>query len=394
MRIGIDGRCLSTGRAIARYTTNLLNQLSVVDRKNDYYLFIDGGQKLSEISSLRLSPKWELIKSPRKLVLKDHFLFNHHLKKFNLDLFFHPDNTEFLYCQPKSVVTIHDLIPYLYPSLSLSSNLFKKLSQRIYLRLQKAAVTRSAFRVIAVSQNSKKDLQKIFNLPGKMITVTYEAPSANFFPQSKEKIAEVKNRFGIKDEYIFTNSGFSPYKNILTLLEAFSEVAKIYPDLKLVLGGSCSPGDLNAAGGYFQKIRARASQLDLGRRVVFTDYIGEDYLPALYAGAKIFVYPSLYEGFGLPLLEAQACGLAALAASVASIPEVVGRSAGLFEPRSQSQMRDRILEILGDEARRLNLIRAGFENVKRFSWEKCARQTLEVFEEANQETSRGDPNQL
>lgn len=375
MKIGIDGRSLNTNRAIFRYTKNLLNYLSQIDKENEYFLFMEGGQNLDHVNYLNLSVNWRLIKAPHKIVLRDHFFFERFIRGYDLDVFFHPDNTEFLHCHPRSVVAIHDLIPYILPKLSLSSNFLTRKRQEFYLSLQKKAIITSAQHVITMSRNSQKDLVNILGLENGKITVTHEAAETAYKPVLKTEVVSVLEKYGVAGDYIFCHAGFSPYKNIFGLVTAFCEFARYNPGVSLVLGGTYQKTD-----PYFKKVSALIKKYGLYDKIIFTGYIPEENLPAVYSGAVAFVYPSFYEGFGIPPLEAQACGVPVLCSNTSSLPEVVGGSALLFAPESTEDICEKMAKIYADGALRNELIGLGFNNVKRFSWQKCARETLSVFE--------------
>jgi glycosyltransferase involved in cell wall biosynthesis len=375
MRIGIDGRSLITDRAIFRYTKNLLNSLSQIDKDNEYLLFMEGGRPLGEVDYLNLSTNWRLIKAPHKIVLRDHLFFNQLVKKFNIDVFFHPDNTEFLFCHPRSVVTVHDLIPYIYPESSLSPNLLKRCRQTLYISLQKRAISSSASHIITVSNNSKADLMRLFGLSSDSITITQESAEDRYKPVPRAETVKVLENFGIGGDYIFCHAGFSPYKNLLNLVEAFREFSRYNPGVYLVLGGSYRRND-----PYFKRIDSVLGKYLLRDKVLLTGYIPEENLPAIYSGAILFVYPSLYEGFGIPLLEAQACGVPVVCSDTSSLPEVVGESAVTFDPSNVSDIADKIVRVYSNEVLREKLTGLGFINVKKYSWLRCAKETLSVFE--------------
>lgn len=376
MKIGIDGRSLDTNRAIFRYTKNLLNSLSEIDKENEYLLFMEGDQPLNNINYLSLSLNWRLVKAPHKIVLRDHLLFNNFIKNFGLDILFHPDNTEFLICHPRSVVTIHDLIPYIFPQLSLSSNLPERWGQNLYLALQRKAVLSSSKHIITVSNNSKADLVKLFGVSPDFISVTQESVEDTYKPVSKPEIIKVLDSYGVDGEYIFCHAGFSPYKNLLNLVKAFLAFSKYNPGVSLVFGGAYRRNDPS-----FKEINQLLGKYLLHDKVIFTGYIPEEHLPAIYSGAILFVYPSLYEGFGIPPLESQACGVPVICSNTASLPEVVGDSALLFDPYSVSDIEEKLVKVYSNNDLRRELVKLGFVNVKRFSWLKCAKETLSVFED-------------
>lgn len=375
MRIGIDGRNLKTNRAIFRYTKNLLNWLSIIDKNNEYLLFMEGEQALSEINYLNLSLNWRLVKAPGKIVLRDHWFFKKFIDKQKLDIFFHPDNTEFLNCHPRSVVTIHDVIPFLLPEFSLSQKFVLRWRQELYLKLQRKAIKNSARHIIAVSENTKKDAIGVFGLKGESISVIYEAAEEAYKPAGPDEIAKVKGEYGLSGDYIFCHAGFSSYKNILLLVTAFADFSRLVPGVSLVLGGT-----YNRKDSYQRQIFGEINKRLLNDRVIFTGFIKESKLPSVYSGAKLFVYPSLYEGFGLPILEAQACGVPVLCSGVSSLPEISGSGAEFFDPNDASDLLNKMLKIYRSGLISKDLVTQGFLNAGKFSWKKAAEQTLEVFE--------------
>lgn len=375
MKIGIDGRSLTSDRAIFRYTKNLLNSLAQIDRENDYLLFIEGEGPLIDVKYLNLSANWRLVKAPNKLVLRDHLFFRRFIEPYCLDLVFHPDNTEFFWCHRNSIVTVHDLIPYLIPELSLSSNQLIKIKQKLYLHLQEKAFRKSCSQIITVSQNSKNDLINLFGFAEEKISVTYEGIEPTYRPSSKEAILRMRQRYGITGDYIFCHAGFSAYKNVQRLVEAFADFSNSFAGIPLVLGGAPMEKD-----SYFENLVKNIGKLSLGEKVIFTGFIPEEILPDVYSGAVCFVYPSLYEGFGIPPLEAQACGVPVLCSNTSSLPEVVGKSALLFDPENTQEITEGLARIVKDNEFKCRLIQEGFTNVKRFSWNKCAEETLKVFE--------------
>lgn len=377
MKIGVDGRDLKTGRAIFRYTRSLLNALAQIDSENEYFLFLEGEELLGGLDFLKLDKNWRLVKAQPKIVLRDHFFFARFLKRFELDVFFHPDNTEFLFCHPKSIVTVHDVIPFLLPKLSLSGDPLTALRQKIYLFLQARSLRWAARRLITVSENSKRDLVRLFNLNESKVSVIYEAVDESFRPASPARVFEIRQKFGLNENYLFCHGGYSPYKNLERLLAAFAHLAAKRADLQLVLGGAKKDHD------HFRQVLRQIKLLGLDSRVVLTDYVAEEDLGPLYTGARLLVYPSLYEGFGLPILEAQACGTPVVCSNRASLPEVAGLGADYFNPEDVGDMNQKMESLLRSVDRPRELREEGFRNVARFSWEKCARQTLEVFEKVH-----------
>ncbi|MBI2327783.1 glycosyltransferase family 4 protein [Candidatus Curtissbacteria bacterium] len=295
------------------------------------------------------------------------------------------------------VVTIHDLSYLHYPEFFKKNDLYQLTSWSKYS-------IENSVHIIAVSETTKKDIVKNYGVAPSKISVTYEGyDSKRFKPQSQSAIDKVKKRYGISGSYIIFVGTLQPRKNLERLIEAFSllpasEVgfdSSEVSNLKLVIVGK--------KGWLYDSIFEKVKQLKLDDKVIFTDYVPDDDLPALIAGAKVYVLPSLWEGFGIPVIEAQACGVPTVVSNTSSLPEIIGAvsftpevksrrhlentsgvgqiaSAMLVDPQNVDSIVASIKKVLIDEKTRSDLIKKGFANIKRFSWQKCAEQTLEVLE--------------
>jgi glycosyltransferase involved in cell wall biosynthesis len=273
----------------------------------------------------------------------------------------------------RTVVTIHDLVSFLFPE-----TVPRKYS--LYMRLMTRLATRSADRIIAVSEATKADLERTLGVPAAKIVVIHEAVGPEFArPLAPGAVATVADRYGLRRPYCLFVGNLEPRKNLPRLIEAFAEVRRR-------LAGTTRPPQLVLAGtrawlhaGIFQAVEAH----ELGNDIVFTDYVPIADLPALYAGATCFVFPSLYEGFGLPVLEAMAAGTPVVAARVGSIPEVAGDAALLVDARASGELATAIETLLTDAGLRERLIARGRARAARFDWETVARQTLAVYDAAH-----------
>jgi glycosyltransferase involved in cell wall biosynthesis len=222
-------------------------------------------------------------------------------------------------------------------------------------------VKKEARLVIAVSENTKKDIVELLGIPAKKIRVIYEASNEKLKIQnSKFKIDEIKRKYGIEGNYILALGG-SPRKNLGRLIKAYNVSVTQYLNIELVIVG-------NSQNTKYQIPNTK-----------YLGYVPQDELASLYSGALCFVYPSLYEGFGLPVLEAMACGCPVVTSNVSSLPEVAGEAAVLVDPLSEKSIAAGIKEVL---KKREDMVKRGYERVKLFSWEKCARETLAVYQEA------------
>jgi glycosyltransferase involved in cell wall biosynthesis len=268
---------------------------------------------------------------------------------------------------PPSVVTIHDLGYHWFPQAHTRQ-------QRLYLEAGTRWSAAAATRVIAVSQATAADLNRVYGVAPAKIDVIYEACAA---PEAvtAEQVAAVRRQYGLIRPYALFVGTLQPRKNVVRLAQAYAALASARRlDFDLVLAGA--PGWLSAP------IVAALEELHLGDRIRRLGYVPDGALPALLAGARIFCLVSLYEGFGLPVLEAQSYGVPVMTANNSSLPEVAGDAALLVDPTDVDAIADAMLRLSQDEPLRQQLIAAGHANVKRFSWEKAARETLEVLKRA------------
>lgn len=374
MKIGIDISQIVYGTGVSTYTKHLVKSLLQIDRKNQYILFA---------SSLRLSGKLKEFKETLSQhqniqfkivpipILALEILWNRlHLfpvEKFigQVDIFHSSD-----WIQPpvglkttKKVTTVHDMVAYLF-----SSSVHRKILSTQKRRL--AHVKKEADRIIADSQTTKEDLVKFLDIPPEKISVIYLAPSSIFKPQDDDKINEVLKKYKIKKPYILSVATQEPRKNIQKLLDVFEKIQLERPNFNLVLTGKYGWGPgFHYLGGTDGKI-------------IWTDYVSENDLPVLYSGCRVFAYPSLYEGFGLPILEAMACGAPVVTSNNSAMAEIAKDAAILVDPRNEGQLKRAIELVLDlDLENYQKLVRASMERARIYTWNKTARETLKVYEE-------------
>jgi glycosyltransferase involved in cell wall biosynthesis len=264
----------------------------------------------------------------------------------------------------KTIVTIHDL-----GAEFLAQH--HQFPHKLYLNWSTKYVAKHATHIIAVSDATKKDLVKQFKVSPKRITVVHEAVNSDiYYPRKKAEVENVKKEFGLKKPYLLFVGTIQPRKNLIKLIEAFSKLKN--KNLDLVISGK--------PGWLFEEIYAAPKKFGVENQVKFLGYVPEEKIPALYSGAEIFVYPSLYEGFGLPILEAMACGCPVLTSNTTSMPEVSGGNALLVNPKKTEEITFGIKQLLKNPIKRQVMAQKGLEWVKNFSWEKTAAETIAVFE--------------
>jgi glycosyltransferase involved in cell wall biosynthesis len=285
------------------------------------------------------------------------------------DVLFVPAHALPLALPRRSVVTIHDLGFVHYPHAHTAG-------QRLYHRVFTPLSVHRATHIIAISHATKLDLQQIYRVPAHKITVVHHGVDDRFQPLEPATIAPVLVRYGIRQPYLLFVSTVQPRKNVARLIEAFARARRMldHPNLTLVLAGK--------RGWLTDTIERHAAELGVGNAVQFVGYVGDDDLPALLNGALAYVAPSLYEGFGMTVLEAQRCGTPVLASNVSSLPEVVGDAGLLVDPHDVAGIANGIVRLAEDAQLRTNLRKRGLRHAAGWTWERTAQQTLAVLEAA------------
>ena len=370
MKVGIDARAAIwyRGTGIGTYTYQLIRSLYELKIPGLEYRYFWPGDEYKDLDIRDESVFNSIEKSKDKFWEEVHIPTR--LCDENIDIYHVPQNGIGLPLTKicPVVVTIHDLIPYVYPETVGRSYL------KVFLA-QMPEIVERADKIITVSKCSKRDIQRILGVPADKIAITYEAPEPIYQPMDKQESKKLAaEKYGLHKDYILYIGGFSPRKNVQGLISAFKE---ILPDLKrdvqLALVGK--------QVREFNELLVLIEALGIQDKVVWTGFAPVEDLPYLYSGAEVFVYPSLYEGFGLPPLEAMACGTPTITSSTSSIPEVVGKSALFFNPFDASQLAEALYKVLTNEELRQRLSEKGLKRARKFTWKKTAEGTLEVYRE-------------
>ena len=368
MRVGLITNSIDEqSGGVATYAYELIRNLNIIDNKNEYVL-IHHTLSSNEIyrrnrniiikshSPYYKGTLWKLLNAPIKLKNEYNLDMVHDLNGIGPLSF----NMPF-----RKVVTIHDLIPVIYPN---AFNLPNALTHRLLL----PKTLDNADRIIAVSANTKKDILSIYNIPEEKVITIYNAVSEQFKVAREQEIIDLREKYNLNSPFILFVLTLEPRKNIPSLLKAFKKLRNKISGVRLVIAGKL--------GWKYKEIFRLISSLGLDSDVTYLQYIDGDDLPVLYSAAEVFVYPSLYEGFGLPPLEAMACGCPVVTSNISSIPEVVGNAALLTDPIDIKSVCDSIHLLLSDDNLKNEVIKKGLANVKRFSWNQCAKETLAVYE--------------
>lgn len=382
MRIGIDARFYgSIGKGLGRYTEKLIEHLERVDTKNDYVIFLlreNFNQYIPKNARFR-----KVLSEYPWYSFSEQFLFPLQLLSNHLDLVHFPHfNVPVLYWR-KFVVTIHDLILLRYPTIenTTHSKFFYKIKFIAYRFVIACAVYRSDH-IITVSTFTQKDIGEKYPYAQNKISVTYEATDewCQFLP--KEQESALLGKFGllysdvrgenvsdtVKSYVLYVGNAY-PHKN----LETFLELAPRFPEQIFVLVGK--------EDYFYRRLKQKVREKNI-QNIVFTGFVDDWNLNTLYRFATCYFFPSLYEGFGLPPLEAMARGIPVLAASRGSLPEILGNAASYFDPDKMGDAEKKLTEILISDTLRMTLVRLGYEHIKQYSFDRMIRETLVVYEQS------------
>lgn len=369
MKISIDARgiTLYNGSGIGTYTENLVRELLNIDKENEYSLFWTG----KNYESYKRENSQIIFTSRRHSGFYENYYFPNFIKNNNIDLHHIPQNGIGL-CENyenNCIVTIHDLIPYILPETTGRGYLERFLKNM-------PSIIDNSKGILTVSEYSKKDILKFFNhIPEEKVFVTPLAANSNFKPLDKDYCKNyIKEKFNFNKPYILYIGGFSLRKNARGLILAFDKISKDLNEPHILL----LAGSLKDEG---KKIAELAKSLPSNENILFTGFIDDALLPTLYNGAEAFIYPSFYEGFGLPPLEAMSCMTPVITSNTTSIPEVTGDSCILIDPSNKTELEESLLNLLNNNNFKKELSKKGYERSLQFSWRQTAIKTLEAYKE-------------
>lgn len=378
MKIGIDANWAIYEQAgIGKYTYNLIKALLETDKKNEYILFFNFFRRqrqrmqiikdLVQNSNAKVEVEVTVFPSSIRELLSQTSFSLKYLYKKDFDVFHSPFFSGIPKAGfPKMAVTIHDLAFMKFPE-----HKGEKIS-KYYLKRTKLA-TSSCKRIIAVSENTKKDLINLLDIPEKKIEVIYEGVNSEFHRYKQKDTKKRVKKYLQKHEFILSVCTLEPRKNLHRLVIAYSMLPfDLRQKYKLVLVGG--------SGWNNEELFKTIQDLNLTNQVIMPGFISDKDLPYFYNAAKVFVYPSLYEGFGLPVLEAMACGTPVIAGKTSSIPEIAGKEAALINPYKEEEIAYFLKKILLSEKLQKSMSEKGIKQAKKFSWEKTAIETIKVYE--------------
>ena len=370
VRIGLDGKVLTLrAGGIGRYAINLTRAMlaeAAARRPDLEFVIFTGPQTSREVMDEFREQCEECFLGAKSSVIRSLALVPAALRRLRIDIFHGMDHVgiPFVGRTGRYVVTVHDLIALILPETFTPRH-------RFIVRTALAAVRRRADLVIVPSRAVERDVVLRLGVPADRVMVTPEGCEPRFRPTPS---ADVLARYGLPSRYVLAVGTLEPRKNLTTLLQAFARLqrgAEIDPALRLVLAG--------ARGWLDEPIYETVRSLGLDPVVHFPGFIDDEDLPAVYSGAALFVFASRHEGFGLPLLEAMACGVPVVTSNVSAMPEVSGDAAMLVDPCDVDGLAAAIARLLRDDALRGRLRSAGIARARQFPWEATARRTLDAY---------------
>jgi glycosyltransferase involved in cell wall biosynthesis len=367
--IGLNAHLLSLaqtyrGAGINWYIHNLLLNLALADQENQYIVFL-GDRRFPPNPGLTLRTSWLPTTHPLVRIGWEQLVQPFVLRQEKIDLLHSLAFVTPLVSPCPSVVTIYDLSFLIFPQGF-------KYFKRLYLSLFTYLSARKARRIITISESTKRDTVQLLGVSSEKVDIVYCGVDETFHPLPEREIVSFRQKRGLPERMILFIGTIEPRKNVARLVEAYSLLKE--RRVKLAIGG--------ARGWLYEEVFARVEELDLVGDVLFPGYIPPDELPLWYNAAELFVYPSLYEGFGLPPLEAMACGTPVIASNVSSLPEVVGKAGLTVDPMRSEGLAEAMNRVLSDGALRQSMRERGLARAGQFSWAKAAQETVGVYQRA------------
>ena len=370
MRIAIDAHSVGTGLGgNESYATNLVEALAEIDQKNQYTIYVTKREALE-----RFKDRWPNFRVrstlPHSPIIRIPLTLTSELRRNPVDVL-HVQFTSPPVAPCPVVVSIHDLS---FEHLPLT---FKRRS-RMQLRMTVRRSARHAAQVLTLSEYVRDDVIATYGIDAERVAVVPLAAPEHFSPVRDEmELQRVRQKYGIGENYILSVGSIQPRKNLPRLIEAYSLLRSSQLEVNLpnlVLVGKCA--------WLYDETLGKIETLGLTKLVTLTGYVPEADLPALYSGAHCFIYPSYFEGFGLPPLEAMKCGAPVIVGNRTSLPEVVDDAAVLVDPFDVGDIAAGLAKVINDSSLRASLRLKGLERAKAFDWRETARQTLAVYEKA------------
>ncbi len=369
IRIGIDATSLPPNQGgAAFYILNLIKALACIDKDNKYFIFIKDRDAFdisqSNVHFIECSSANRVLR-----LIWEQTVLPWYARRYRLQVLHSPHYTKPLFLRDcSSVVTFHDMTFFIYPQKHI-------LSKQIFFKNMIPLSARSADRLIADSYSTKRDMVK-FNMASEdKIEVVHPSVDKSYrLIENEALIEKIRGKYDTSSKFILYVGTIEPRKNIDGLIKAYHKAANSQGiEHRLVIAGG--------KGWDYERVFKLVGDLKLEERVVFTGYVPENDLPLLYNAAELFIYPSFYEGFGIPTLEAMSCGVPVISSNISSLPEVVGDGGILVDPYNIDELAEAIIKVITDEGLREELSQRGLNRARLFSWNRTAEDTLSIYRE-------------
>jgi glycosyltransferase involved in cell wall biosynthesis len=387
VRIGIDGGCLANRRGFGRFARLALDALASAGSEHEFLVFVDRPSAESVTIPATLERVTvDVTEAPSRAAsstgrrsIRDMFAMGRAVARARLDLIYFPATYSFfpVWGVQRVVVTMHDTLALAHPGL-----VFPTRAGRAAWMLKEHTAVRRADRVFTVSEAARIDVIRWFKLPAHRVHVVGEAPDPIFVPKPEgRESAEALGRYGVEpaSRFLLYVGGLSPHKNLPRLIEAFASSGLSREGIRLILVGDTGSGDVFHT--HVPELRAQISRCGISDHVVLTGFVPDEHLVYFYNRALALVQPSLMEGFGLPPVEAMACGTPVLTSTAGSLPEVIGDAGFYFDPHDPRAIANTLRRFVEDPLLQRSLSASALRRASRFSWAATAELMLAGFEE-------------
>ena len=393
MRIGVDATCWQNMRGYGRYARSLLTALVRLDKDNQYTFFIDSDEN---IDTFPPEAKAHLVRASAPTTLaassdghrsaRDMWRMSREMSRARLDLLLFPTMYSYLpvFSRAKKIVIIQDIIAETYPRLTLPGR-----RARLFWKVKVALGRWQADAVATISEYSRQGIMQRFNLSGDRVSIVSAASDAVFHVIEGAKLSKALHSLGLRSDqrFVVYVGGFNPHKNLEALVGAFAKLAAQddFSDLRLVLVGETKREVFHS---YLETVRSEVERLGIADRAVFTGYLPDEELAELLNVSAVLVQPSLIEGFGLPAIEAAACGCPVIATSASPLPGLLGEGGIYFDPHQPDDLTEALERVLSSEELRSRMRVHGIAAARRLTWEAASRQLADLMESVMAEPSR------